>query len=53
MTPIDLRWGQDDPKPYLVPVPRVPCVGEKFIGPDDFGIFEVTSVALRNEALRP
>ena len=44
MTEIDLRWGQDDPAPYLVPVPRVPCVGEKFTGPDKMGTFVVTSV---------
>lgn len=33
-TVIDLRWGQSDPAPYLVPVPRVPCVGEMIVGHD-------------------
>lgn len=41
---VDLRWGQPDPAPYLVEFPRVPCVGEKIIGPDDFGPLVVTSV---------
>jgi hypothetical protein len=41
---IDLRWGQDDPAPYLVPTPRVPCVGEKIVGPDDVGTLVVTNV---------
>ena len=44
MTEIDLRWGQDDPAPYLVQVPRVPVVGEVFIGPDDMPPVRVTSV---------
>jgi hypothetical protein len=38
---IDLRWGQADPAPYLVPIPRVPCAGEKMTGPDDVFTLEV------------
>ena len=41
---IDLRW-LDVPKPYLVPVPRVPCVEERFIGPDDVPPLLVTRVS--------
>jgi hypothetical protein len=41
---VDLRWGQDNPEPYLVKMPRVPVVGEKIVGPDDFGQFVVTDV---------
>lgn len=44
MVEVDLRWGQEDPAPYLVKVPRVPVVGERFVGPDRFGTFEVVSV---------
>lgn len=41
---IDLRVLPEDPQPYWVQVPRVPCVGEKFTGPDDSGTFFVTEV---------
>lgn len=44
MPKIDLRWGQDDPAPYLVPIARIPCVGERLVGPDEVGELIVTEV---------
>lgn len=43
---IDLRW-REEPEPFLIPVPRVPCVGEMFTGPDDSETLIVTSVHYR------
>jgi len=49
VTTVDLRFGKENsiilkPEPYLVKMPRVPCVGERILGPDDLGLFTITGV---------